>query len=270
MIRRRDFLQAGTFLALGCATPAREGELIIDAHCHAGKGLHFGKGGEAPWTTYNDPEWTLRKMEEAGIDRTVIFPISNATYEKANEEIASIVGKYPGKFIGFAKHDSKTEEGRIRALLTREVKELGLKGLKLHGTPSREMLETAAVLRIPILCHPAKVVDLRTPATDWPSIPFILAHLGSFSSRDWREHLAAIDLAKSLPNLYLETSSVVFHDYLERAARELPAEKLIFGTDGPLVDSRVELHKIRLLRLSPEKESLVLGANILRVIHQRG
>ena len=265
-MRRRDFLQAGTLAALGCAIPARHDELIIDAHCHAGKGLNFGKEGEAPWTTYNDPEWTLRKMEEAGIDRTVIFPISNTTYEKANEEIASIVAKYPGKFIGFAKHDPKAEEGRIRALLTREVKELGLKGLKLHGTPSREMLEASAELRIPILCHPGKVADLRAPAADWPGIPFILAHLGSFSSRDWREHLAAIELARSLPNLHLETSSVVFHDYLERACRELPTEKLIFGTDGPLVDSRIELHKIRLLKLPREKERLVLGGNILRLL----
>lgn len=266
MIRRRDFLGAAALFAAGCATSARAGGLVVDAHCHAGKGQNYGQEGQAPWTTWNDPEWTLRKMEEAGIDRTVIFPISNATYEKANEEIASFVAKYPGKFIGFAKHDPKTEEGRIRGLLRREVGDLGLRGLKLHGTPSREMLEAAAELRIPILCHPQKVADLRGPAAEWPSVPFILAHLGSFASRDWREHLVAIELAGSLPNLHLETSSVVFQDYLERAARELPAEKLIFGTDGPLLDSRVELHKILLLRLPPEQERLVLGGNILRLL----
>ncbi len=266
MMRRRDVLRAGALLAAGCAAPTRGRALVVDAHVHAGKGLHYGKEGEAPWTTWNDPEWTLRKMDEASIDRSVIFPISNATYEKANEEIASFVARWPDRFIGFAKHDAKTEEGRIRGLLTREVKELGLRGLKLHGTPSREMLETAAELRIPILCHPAKVADLRGPASEWPSIPFLLAHLGSFASRDWREHLAAIELARALPNVHLETSSVVFHDYLERAARELPAEKLVFGSDGPLVDARVELGKIRLLRLTPERERLVLGGNILRIL----
>jgi predicted TIM-barrel fold metal-dependent hydrolase len=62
---------------------------------------------------------------------------------------------------------------------------------------------------------------------------------------------------------------VVFSQYLERAARELPAEKLIFGSDGPLVDSRVELHKIRLLKLPPEKEELVLGRNLLRLLGGR-
>jgi len=66
--------------------------------------------------------------------------------------------------------------------------------------------------------------------------------------------------------VYLDTSSVVFGRYLEQAARELPAEKLIFGSDGPLIDSRVELHKIRLLRLPREKEELVLGRNVLRLL----
>lgn len=267
-MRRRDFLKGTTLLAVGCAAPSsatRDG-LVIDAHCHAGKGLNYGKEDAAPWTTYNDPEWTLRKMEEAGIDKTVIFPISNTTYEEANLEIASYVKRWPDKFIGFAKHDQKTEAGRIRALLTREVKELGLKGLKLHGAPTTEMLEVVSDLEIPILCHPAKVADLNGPVADWPKITFIMAHLGNFASRDWKEHVAAIESAKRFPNLYLETSSVVFHNYLELAARQLPAEKLIFGTDGPLVDSRVELHKIRLLRLPPERERLVLSGNILRLL----
>src|SRR5205085_8509037 len=120
-----------------------------------------------------------------------------------------------------------------------------LKRLKLHAGPSDEILGTVEELGIPILVHTPQVTDLRTH----PKINFILAHLGSFASKDWKEHLRAIEAAKSLPNLYLETSSVVFFDYLELAARELPAEKLIFGSDGPLVDQRVELHKIRLLKL---------------------
>jgi len=43
------------------------------------------------------------------------------TYEEANKEIASFVQRWPDKFIGFAKHDAKTEAGRIRSLLRREA-----------------------------------------------------------------------------------------------------------------------------------------------------
>ena len=88
----------------------------------------------------------LRHAEEAGIDKTIIFPIENPTYQKANEEIARIVERHPGKFIGFAKHDPVAEAGKIERLLTREVRELGLKGLKLHKPPTREMLDVVAAL----------------------------------------------------------------------------------------------------------------------------
>ena len=73
-------------------------------------------------------------------------------------------------------------------------------------------------------------------------------------------------MARRYPNVYLETSSVVFTEYLERAAKELPPEKLIFGSDGPLVDSRVELYKIRLLKLPRDHEAKVLSGNILRLL----
>lgn len=241
---------------------------IIDAHCHAGRGFNYGRSGNslAPWTVYNDPEETLRKMEEYGIDRSILFPISNRTYEDANEEIAGFVRKWPDKFIGFAKHDAKSEKGQIAKLLRYEVNELGLRGLKLHGVPSQEMMDTAEELSIPILFHPPEVEICHEAIESHPKVDFILAHLGSFASRKWEEHLRAIEAAKRHSNLYLETSSVVFFRYLELAAKELPAHKLIFGSDGPLVDSRIELQKVRLLKLEPEHERKVLGENILRLL----
>jgi predicted TIM-barrel fold metal-dependent hydrolase len=266
-MHRRQFLHSGLALgsALSLADPVRGGppgrtgktDLVIDAHGHSGHGQALG----APWTTYNDPEMILRHAEEAGIDKTIIFPIENPTYQKANEEIARIVERYPDKFMGFAKHDPVAEAGRIERLLTREVRELGLKGLKLHKPPTREMLDVVADLRIPVLFHPPKVADFHMIASAYPRINFIMAHLGSFSSQNWSEHLAAIDVAKRYPNVYLETSSVILWRYLEMAAREIP-EKLIFGSDGPDGDSRVEIYKIRLLKLPKETESKVLGGTV--------
>ena len=179
-MQRRDLLRGG--LALGGSLclgsrldadppdPKRESGLIIDAHCHAGK----GEAMTALWTSFADPEVTLRCAEEAGIDRTVIFPIENPTYEQANEEIARLVEKYPGKFIGFAKHDPVAEAGKIERLLTREVEQLGLKGLKLHKTPTREVLDVVAALGIPILFHPPKVADYHMIADAYPRVNFIL------------------------------------------------------------------------------------------------
>ena len=221
----------------------------------------------APWTTFNDPERVLRQADEAGINQTVVFPISNTTYEQANAAIASYVRKYPGKFIGFAKHDPNTERGRIRDMLIHEVRDLGLKGLKLHVVPTEEMLVTAQELGIPILVHPPRVADLVEVVRVYPKINFILAHLGNFASRDWKEHLRAIEATNAIPNLYLETSAVVFFEFLEQATNELPPEKLVFGTDGPLVDQRVEMDKMSLLKLPREKAEKIMGGNILRLLN---
>jgi len=277
-MKRRDFfkgiLLSGSLSLAGPAhrTKAKDSQQskIIDAHCHAGRGINYASNDPKsdPWTTYNDPEWTLRRARQAGIDKTIIFPINNETYREANEEIASYVKRWPDKFIGFAKHDSRTEAGKIRKMLLREVRELGLRGLKLHGIPTKEMVETASELKIPILFHPPNVSDSLQAVQSYPQVSFILAHLGSFASRSWTEHVRAIEASKRLANLYLDTSSVVFSMYLERAASELPPQKLIFGSDGPLVNSQVELYKIRLLKLPKEKEQMVLGGNITRLLNR--
>jgi uncharacterized protein len=211
----------------------------------------------------------IRHAEEAGIDRTVIFPVENTTFKEANEEVSEICRRYPGKFIGFAKHNPVTEKGRIRSLLFHEVQELGLRGLKLHDEPSPEMLDVVRELGIPVLYHPQRVALYEDFLPSYPSINFILAHLGSDQSGDWREHLAGIELAKFYPNVYLDTSSVVLTRYLEKAVQELPAEKIVFGSDEPEIDCRLEIYKIRVLKLPREKEDLILGGNMLRLLGGR-
>ena len=110
-MHRRNFLSSGLALGIALSLPdsvpgepqgkTEKADPVIDAHGHAG----HGEALSAPWSTFNDPEVILRHAEEAGIDKTIIFPIENPTYQKANEEIARIVERHPGKFIGFAKHD---------------------------------------------------------------------------------------------------------------------------------------------------------------------
>ena len=151
-------------------------------------------------------------------------------------------------------------------MLVRECRELGLRGLKLHGHPGPEILDVVAELGIPILYHPRRVAVYEEIAGAYPSVDFILAHLGSDLSIDPREHLAAIELAKKFPNVYLDTSTAVITRYLERAVQELPAEKLIFGTDEPEVDVRLEIFKIRVLKLPKAKEELILGGNMQRLL----
>lgn len=266
MSSRRDFLAQGGGVMVaalaGTPTQAARRTPMIDCHAHAGHAPALTD----PWTTIADPEEILRRNREAGIDQSVIFPISNDTFEKANQEIAGICRKFAGHFIGYAKHDPETEKGRIRAMLMRECNELGLRGLKLHVHPGPEVLDTVAELGIPVIYHPARVALIEEISRDYPTVDFILAHLGADMSYDWREHLAAIEMARRHQNVYLDTGAVVLTRYIEQAVHELGAEKIIFGSDEPEVDCRLEIFKIRMLELPKLQEEKILGGNLQRLL----
>src|SRR5437016_7204480 len=214
MSTRREFLAAAGLVAKSAAVAQSRRVPVIDCHVHAGHAAALTD----PWTTIADPAEILRRMNEAGVDKACIFPISNRTYEIANQEIAAVCRKYPGSFIGFAKHEPNTEKGRIRGMLLRECRVLGLRGLKMHAPgPSPQILDVVSELGIPILYHPARVARFEEIAKANPQVDLILAHLGSDMSMDYREHLAAIEVAKTYPNAYLDTSTVVVTRYLEKA-----------------------------------------------------
>lgn len=257
---RRQFLAAGGSLL---AAPARKAP-VIDCHVHVG----HASGLTAPWTTIADAEATLRRMDEAGVEKACVFPISQEpdTYEKANQEVADIVRRHPARFIGFAKHNPDLEKGRIRQMMLHEIRDLGLRGLKLHGHPGPEILDVCAEFGLPIVYHPGRVALYDEIAGAYPAVDFILTHLGSDLSADYREHLAGIEMAKKYPNVYLEAGATVLTRYLEKAVQELPAEKIVLGSDEPEVDVRLEVFKIRVLKLPKEKEELILGGNIQRLL----
>jgi predicted TIM-barrel fold metal-dependent hydrolase len=66
--------------------------------------------------------------------------------------------------------------------------------------------------------------------------------------------------------VYVETSGVAYHEFLEQAVRELPSEKILFGSFAPELDPRVEIHLVRLFKA--KNEDNVLGGNILRLLKE--
>jgi uncharacterized protein len=246
---------------------------VIDCHAHVGIARQPGTTQElsAPWDTVADAEIILQHAEEAGIDKTIIFPINNTNYSEANQDIARMCRRYPERFAGFCRHDAETEEqGTIRSMMFHEIHDLGLRGLKLHTQPNREILDAARDLRIPVLYDSNQHVELFEEFLPfYPTVNFIAPHLGSDQSDDWREHLLAIELAKRYRNFYVDTAAVVLTEYLEKAIRELPAEQILFGSDEPEIDCRLEIFKLRVLNLPGEKAKLIFGGNIERLLGGR-
>jgi hypothetical protein len=202
-------------------------------------------------------------MEQAGISRSILSGLANPAYETRNRQIAEICKQHPGKFIGFARHNPAAEKDVV-TVLRREIETLGLKGLLIAGRPTRNLLELVAALRIPVLYQNDILAELHMAAQEFPQISFLLADLGARKAFD--THFEAIAIARRYPNVYLTTGALIGYEYLEIAAKELGPQKLIFASNGPEADARVELYRIRLLKLPPAGEAMVLGGNIQRLL----
>jgi len=239
--------------------------MIIDCHCHAGK----GDGLTGPWDTAAPLEKYLRRAAASGIDRTVVFPAFHSDYAVANREVARIVASRPNRFYGFAFLHPERDRWRVAALVQEAVEVYSFCGIKVHrqdGRINREICEAARTYSVPVLYDvmgETSVVELI--ATEYPGVRLIIPHLGSFGD-DWQAQLALIDHLVRHPNVYTDTSGVRRFDLLEQAVQRAGAHKILFGSDGPWLHPGVELEKVRKLHLSPEEERLVLGGNFLRLI----
>jgi predicted TIM-barrel fold metal-dependent hydrolase len=239
--------------------------MIIDAHCHAGR----GDGLTGPWDTTAPLGRYLRRAAAAGIDRTVLFAAFHSDYRAANREVARIVRGRPDRFFGFAFVNAERDRGRIGDLVAEAVEEHGFRGIKVHrhdARITREICEAARRYSLPVLYDvTGEIAPVELLATEYRDINFIIPHLGAFGDR-WDAQRALIDLLVRHPNVYTDTSSVQRFDLLVEAVRRAGADKIVFGSDGPWFHPGLELHKIRLLGLSPRDEAKILGGNILRLI----
>jgi predicted TIM-barrel fold metal-dependent hydrolase len=242
--------------------------MIIDFHCHAGRGDLL----TAPWNTVAPMESYLRRARLAGIERTVVFPAFHTDYVTANRELVGIVSRWRPRLIGFAMVNAKSDAGRVREMVREAVVRHGFRGLKVHGheaMPTREVCEAAREFRLPLIVDvagKAHVIDMFAP--QYPEVNFIIAHLGSFAD-DWRAHERVIEQIVRYPNVLADTSGVRRFDYLVQAVKRAGPAKLLFGSDGPWLHPAVELHKIRLLGLSSEARALVLERNARRLLFAR-
>ena len=239
--------------------------MIIDSHCHAGK----GDGLTGPWDTDATLSKYLIRAARAGIPRTVLFPAFHSDYAVANREVARIVASRPNRFFGFAFINPDPDRGRVAALVREAVQRYGFLGIKVHrhdARITREVCDVARHFSIPILYDvmgEVSVVELL--AVEYPTVDFIIPHLGSFAD-DWKAQIAFISSLARFPNVYTDTSGVRRFDLLEMAVARAGARKILFGTDGPWLHPGIELAKVLALLLPPAEEQKILAENFLRLV----
>lgn len=243
--------------------------MIVDCHCHAGK----GDGLTGPWDTAAPLSDYLRWARAAHIDRTVLFATFHSDYAAANRDVARIVASRPDRFYGFAFVHAQRDHGRVAELVRIAVESYGFVGIKVHrydARISREICEVARSYRLPVLYDVmGEVSAVELLATEYPDVNFIIPHLGSFAD-DWRAQLGLIDYLVRYRNVFTDTSGVRRFDLLARAVRRAGPGKVLFGSDGPWLHPGVELAKVRALSLSSEDEERVVSRNFLTLIGRAG
>ncbi|WP_210464281.1 amidohydrolase family protein [Rufibacter roseolus] len=239
--------------------------MIIDSHCHAGK----GDGLTGPWDTDAPLTDYLTWAKEAGIQKTVLFAAFHSDYTIANKEVAGIVNRQPNRFYGYVFIHPERDRGRVLAIVKTAVQQYRFCGIKVHrydARITREICEAARSFRLPVLYDvmgEVSVVELL--ATQYPDVNFIIPHLGSFAD-DWKAQISLIDHLVRHRNIFTDTSGIRRFDVLKTAVKRAGAGKILFGSDGPWLHPGVELSKIYALHLPEREQQMVLSGNFLRLI----
>jgi predicted TIM-barrel fold metal-dependent hydrolase len=77
----------------------------------------------------------------------------------------------------------------------------------------------------------------------------------------------ALDAARAYPNIYLETcSSFRTPGVIEQLVAEAGADRVLFGSDTPLMDPRCQIGKIITAAIDDTAKRMILGENAQRLL----
>jgi len=224
----------------------------------------------------------------------VIFTVDAATATGhpalSSEEIADRAAAHPGVLIPFGSVDPLAPAEAVRRA-RRLVSEHGVRGFKFHPslqgfTPNDLMVyplyEAIEELGVPVVFHTGQTgigaglpggrgIKLRLSdpmllddvAADFPGLTVILAH----PSVPWQD--AAISIATHKANVYIDLSGwspKYFPPQLVRSMNSLLQDKVLFGTDYPLLTPDRWLRDFDLLEVKPDIRPKILKQNAVRVL----
>ena len=245
-----------------------EESMVIDFHGHTGR-----------WDSYevkDDAPTMLRAMDAGGIDKSCLFHIFHPDGTPGNDETAAFVARHPDRFIGFAYVSPLLPEGMITEL-ERSIDVLGLRAIKIYPPYTTWALDHEVWDPIYQFAHDRELVVIAHTGGDSTSCPdsfgraaarfanaiFVAGHAGN--TEPYRSQ--ALEAAQRCPNFYLETCSTfrtpgVIEELVEKAG----ADRVLFGSDVPLMDPRSQLGKIITAAIGDADKKLVLGENARRIL----
>ncbi len=277
--------------------------VAIDVHTHAWKSAL--QVGDAPtesqeamgrYFRYQPQHQTVPEMADMYRKLKMAFVVFTVDGEKGasrkitNEEIAELAHQHADVAIPFASiNPHRGKEGVAQA--RRLIKDYGVKGFKFHPSvqefsPNDRMAyplyEVIAEAKLPALFHTGQTgVGAGTPggggirlkyshpmllddvAADFPDMPIILAH----PSFPWQEE--ALSVATHKPQVYIDLSGwspKYFPPILVQYANTLLKDKILFGSDYPVIDPQKWVVEFEKLPIKPEVRPLIMKENAAKLL----
>jgi hypothetical protein len=237
--------------------------MIIDSHVHIGTGNFFHMQADADALVW--------QADALGIAKMLVTELNALFYDmsEGNDRLAKEIAKHPDRLAGYVSVPTPRLGKRAVEEVRRCHEKYGFRALKIYSHPESSiaepatypLLEVAAEFGMPILAHttPDECDHLMTHV---PKARLLMAHMGGhpYAFGDWHR---AVAVAKKHSNLLLDTaSSQIDNGMLEHAVAEIGAERILFGSDMPLLDPHTQLAKVRGAEISEDAKAKILGGNI--------
>jgi predicted TIM-barrel fold metal-dependent hydrolase len=212
----------------------------------------------------------LRAEDAAGIQYPVVMPTptprpdNHALYETAGREPRAVLCCQ----VNPNREDAFDE-------IQRSVREWGMKMLKimpsiynvhLTGPLAGRLMAVARELGIVVNIHSGSEIShplaIGALCRRFPDVVVVMDHMGY---REWSAD--AVEAARDNSNLYLGTTVASFEgSVIKRAVQELGPERVIYGSNLPLLESDLAVESIRRQRLGANAEELIFGGNLARLL----
>jgi uncharacterized protein len=242
---------------------------VIDSHAHVDEYEAFG------W--FDPPEVLIQLLDEAAIESAVVMTYADAPVLKpdALRYLSDACRKYPDRLIPYARINPHAQNAAT--LLEEAIVDLKMKGLKVHQESVTAAAHHDSVVRLvkkaaefdaPALFHSGDE-PLSLPqqfarlAEEAPEATIILAHMGGYHHTD-----DAIRVCERYDNLQVDTSACPYPHKIREAIERLGAHRVLFGSDGPGCNPRLELQKVARVGLSEGERRLVLHDNIASILER--
>ena len=206
-----------------------------------------------------------------------------------SEEVAEQAALHSDIVIPFAGVDPRA--GKVAVIQARRlIEEHGVKGFKFHpstqaffpnDTEYYPLYEVLEEFRMPALFHTGQTgagagvrggggrrlkysnpLFLDDVAVDFPDLPIVLAH----PSFPWQDE--ALSIATHKPNVYIDLSGwspKYFPPNLVRYSNTLLKQKVLFGSDYPVITPDRWLEDFEKVEVKPEVRPLILKENAARL-----